>query len=399
MGQRKAKGKIRFNEEFTVLSNDGNDGRVILQNSLTKLTVTLSEPELDIIRYYGEYPEFGKVKRHFDEFELTDQLLGTLLTKAFELTLLIDDTYIPPKKEKKRALPIAALNYILVRLTLIAGKLTGLKLNPVFAGSFLFFRLVSADLSGSWMERLGNSRVGRGIVYVFFWVSFAIMTGLVAFSDSELSYTAFINATFSWYWTALIVFVTVFVTLILHEAGHYMELKRFGGKANEIGAGFLYGFLPICFTNVTEVGLWEDKWRRIQVTVAGIWVDVWLILFFAVLVLYTPSHSWSAYIGVIMLFYMVIRLLTNMNFLIPNTDGYFIFCDLFGFENLYRRSFEGFKNLFKTVKSGSVRKLNFRMVTKASYFLVSNLMIVVYWLMISFLIFYPVWIELVSRII
>jgi putative peptide zinc metalloprotease protein len=60
---------------------------------------------------------------------------------------------------------------------------------------------------------------------------------------------------------------------VLHELGHGLCCKAFGGKVHEAGLLLLVLF-PTLYCNVSDSWTLPSKWRRIAVSLAGIWVEL-----------------------------------------------------------------------------------------------------------------------------
>ena len=70
--------------------------------------------------------------------------------------------------------------------------------------------------------------------------------------------------------------VFIFVKTI-HEFGHGLTCKHFGGEVHEMGAMFIM-FTPYLYCNVSDSWLLPDKQKRILVTAAGIFVEMTLAI-------------------------------------------------------------------------------------------------------------------------
>ena len=55
------------------------------------------------------------------------------------------------------------------------------------------------------------------------------------------------------------------VVKVLHEFGHGLTCKRFGGECHELGVMLLV-FTPTLYCNVSDIWMVPDKWRRIAVS-------------------------------------------------------------------------------------------------------------------------------------
>jgi putative peptide zinc metalloprotease protein len=122
----------------------------------------------------------------------------------------------------------------------------------------------------------------------------------------------------------------------LHELGHALAARRMGSRCNEIGVQ-LFFLLPCLYTNVSDVWLLPNKWRRVAVSAAGIYVEL-LLAALATLV------WWRAEPGVLSSLCQSIILITSVGTLVLNGnplmryDGYYILADLLEIPNLEQRS-------------------------------------------------------------
>ena len=62
---------------------------------------------------------------------------------------------------------------------------------------------------------------------------------------------------------------------VVHELGHALTCKHFGGDCHEVGVLLLF-FTPCLYCNVSDAWLFPGKWQRIAVSAAGIVVEVFL---------------------------------------------------------------------------------------------------------------------------
>ena len=60
---------------------------------------------------------------------------------------------------------------------------------------------------------------------------------------------------------------------VVHEFGHALSCKAFGGEVHEMGALFLC-LSPALYCNVSDAWTLPNKWHRIIISAAGIYVEL-----------------------------------------------------------------------------------------------------------------------------
>jgi putative peptide zinc metalloprotease protein len=137
--------------------------------------------------------------------------------------------------------------------------------------------------------------------------------------------------------------VAIGVVKCLHELGHALACKHFGGEVPEMGVLVLV-FVPALYTDVTDAWRFPSKWRRMLVSGAGMLVEL-VIASVATIVWW---YSQPALIQLLALDVMVIctvnTLAVNGNPLL-RYDGYYLLADLVESPNLWQRSRETLQNL------------------------------------------------------
>ena len=63
------------------------------------------------------------------------------------------------------------------------------------------------------------------------------------------------------------------VVKVIHEFGHGLSCKAFGGESHEMGFLFMC-FSPALYCNVSDAWTVADKWKRIIISFAGIYVEL-----------------------------------------------------------------------------------------------------------------------------
>jgi putative peptide zinc metalloprotease protein len=127
------------------------------------------------------------------------------------------------------------------------------------------------------------------------------------------------------------------VTAIVHECGHGLACKYFGGEVREIGLLLIY-LNPALYCNVSDAWTFTSKWRRICVLLAGPFFEMipWALSVFVWF--FFPGHLWAKTIALVIISLCGARQLFNLNPLIK-LDGYYLLSDGLGIHNLRARAF------------------------------------------------------------
>ena len=73
----------------------------------------------------------------------------------------------------------------------------------------------------------------------------------------------------NWIWLAL----AMGITKVIHEFGHGLSCKHFGGECHEMGVMFLV-FTPCLYCNVSDSWMLPSKWQRAFIGAAGMYVEL-----------------------------------------------------------------------------------------------------------------------------
>ena len=74
-------------------------------------------------------------------------------------------------------------------------------------------------------------------------------------------------------YNALWLSVVLGVTKVLHEFGHGMSCKHFGGECHEMGVMVLV-LTPCLYCNVSDSWMLPSKWQRAAIGAAGMYVEL-----------------------------------------------------------------------------------------------------------------------------
>ncbi|MEM9940779.1 MAG: biotin/lipoyl-binding protein [Planctomycetota bacterium] len=120
----------------------------------------------------------------------------------------------------------------------------------------------------------------------------------------------------------------------VHELGHCLMCKKFGGRISGCGITFLMMF-PLPFVDVSSAWAFHSKWKRILTSAAGM-IAEWLIAAIAVIFWYQSEPGPIRYhLGNLILISSIQTLIFNANPLM-RFDGYYILSDLLEIPNLYQ---------------------------------------------------------------
>ncbi|MDH3319407.1 MAG: hypothetical protein OEO84_06915 [Betaproteobacteria bacterium] len=123
---------------------------------------------------------------------------------------------------------------------------------------------------------------------------------------------------------------------LLHELGHGLAVRRWGGEVHEFGVTFLV-LTPAPYMDASAAAAFRDRWRRVVVSAAGILMELALAAA-AVLVWLAVQPGLVRDFAFVLLFVcLASTLLFNGNPLL-RFDGYHVLCDLLDTPNLAMRS-------------------------------------------------------------
>jgi putative peptide zinc metalloprotease protein len=145
----------------------------------------------------------------------------------------------------------------------------------------------------------------------------------------------------SWVFLAMV----LAFTKILHEFGHGLSCKRFGGECHEMGFMLLV-LTPCLYCNVSDSWTLPNKWHRAAIGAAGIYVE----LILATIATFIWWHTEPGLLNQLSLQMMTIcsisTVLFNGNPLL-RFDGYYILSDIMEVPNLQQKSTQALTNLMK----------------------------------------------------
>jgi putative peptide zinc metalloprotease protein len=129
---------------------------------------------------------------------------------------------------------------------------------------------------------------------------------------------------------------TLMVTKILHEHGHGMSCKHFGGECHEMGVMFLV-LTPCLYCNVSDSWMLPSRWHRAAIGAAGMYVEIVLASICTFLWWFSEPGPLNYFCLNVMFVSSVSTVMFNANPLL-RYDGYYILSDILEIPNLRQKA-------------------------------------------------------------
>jgi putative peptide zinc metalloprotease protein len=179
----------------------------------------------------------------------------------------------------------------------------------------------------------------------------AMMMGLTALMLVLVQWDKFQSKlpTFEQFFAAdnwLVLGATMAIVKILHEFGHGLSCKKFGGECHEMGLMFLV-FTPCLYCNVSDSWMLRNKWQRVFIGAAGMYVELILASIATFLWWFSTPGMFNFLCLSVMFICSVSTVVFNGNPLL-RFDGYYILMDILEIPNLRQKSTEVLKRWFQS---------------------------------------------------
>jgi len=197
------------------------------------------------------------------------------------------------------------------------------------------FRLALGDPS-LWLKRLDPlaHALFRPVAF-WIWLALVVIAALAAGANWNALYSHGHQHLLSPRYLALAWLLFPLIKA-LHELGHALAVRRWGGEVHEFGIG-LFLLVPAPYVDASAASGFTGRTERMAVGAAGIMVELALAAFALALWLATQP-GWVNDIAFATLFITTVStLLFNGNPLL-RYDGYYVLCDAFDLPNLASRS-------------------------------------------------------------
>src|SRR5438874_699762 len=159
-----------------------------------------------------------------------------------------------------------------------------------------------------------------------------VLTHFATFQERLPAYHEFFSCKqVAYLWAAL------GIVKVIHEFGHGLSCKAFGGEVHEMGLLFLC-FSPAMYCNVSDAWTLPNKWKRIIISGAGIYVELMIAAAATFIWWNTPSEPFINNLSLsLMIVCSVSTVVFNGNPLM-RYDGYYVLADWLEIPNLRDRA-------------------------------------------------------------
>jgi putative peptide zinc metalloprotease protein len=135
---------------------------------------------------------------------------------------------------------------------------------------------------------------------------------------------------------AILLAISLGFTKVLHELGHGLTCKHFGGECHEIGIMILV-LTPCMYCNVSDSWMLPNKWHRAAIGAAGIFVELTLASIATFIWWFTEPGLLHYLCLNVMFISSVSTIIFNANPLL-RYDGYYIMSDIVEIPNLRQKA-------------------------------------------------------------
>jgi putative peptide zinc metalloprotease protein len=187
-------------------------------------------------------------------------------------------------------------------------------------------------------------------IYTPYFITFSVGSMLAALTVVATNWTEFsaklpeFQSFFNWN-TIFAFWFSLAIIKIIHEFGHGLTAKHFGGEVHEMGMLFLV-LTPALYCDVTDSWLLPNKWKRIWISAAGIYVELFLASIATFVWLHTEQGLWNSLAMATMFICSVNTVMFNANPLL-RYDGYYVTADFLEIPNLRIKSTQFFAYMFQ----------------------------------------------------
>jgi putative peptide zinc metalloprotease protein len=187
-------------------------------------------------------------------------------------------------------------------------------------------------------------------IYTSWFIAFSVGMMLAALTLVASQYQTFsarlpdFQSFFNWH-SIVYFWCSLAIIKVIHEFGHGLTAKHFGGEVHEMGMLFLV-LTPALYCDVTDSWLLPSKWKRIWISAAGIYVECFLASLATFVWWNTEQGLLNSLCLATMFICSVNTIMFNANPLL-RYDGYYVMSDFLEIPNLRTKSSQFFAYVFQ----------------------------------------------------
>lgn len=299
-----------------IKSKDGTKHYVI-KDPITNAFFKVGVPEYFIIANLNGKKTISEVSQAFKkkhEADLAESEVETFVAQLQELCFLDNDftrkELLKRQKEASRERPRTLL-----------GRLVFLKLKAIDPGH-LFDSLI--DYVRFFFTR-------KFVWFASLLIVFSFLISLCNAREIAEGFFGLFNLQ-----GIIIIYLSMFVIVILHEFAHGLTCKHYGGEVREIGFLLIY-FQPAFYCNVSDAWLFPEKHKRLWVSFSGAFFQIFIWALAVLVWRVTVQDILINKVALAVLAFSGIATLFNFNPLL-RYDGYYLLSDYVEIPNLRKKS-------------------------------------------------------------
>jgi putative peptide zinc metalloprotease protein len=197
---------------------------------------------------------------------------------------------------------------------------------PVFDPERLLLRMLP------WLRFMFTSTFLVLSAFIMLGAVSLVISHWTTFYDRLPSYQQFFQ-----FQTVVYLWAALGIVKVIHEFGHGLSCKAFGGEVHEMGLLFLC-FSPCMYCNVSDAWTLPNKWKRIIISGAGIYVELMIAAIATFVWWNTPGQPFVNNVSLsLMIVCSVSTVMFNGNPLM-RYDGYYVLADWLEIPNLRDRA-------------------------------------------------------------
>lgn len=170
-------------------------------------------------------------------------------------------------------------------------------------------------------------------VVVMLWALLLVGTHFETFRERLPSFHEF----FFNFKTVIYLWIALGVVKVIHEFGHGLSCKTFGGEVHEMGF-LLLCLSPAMYCNVSDAWTLPNKWHRIIISAAGIYVELMIAALATFVWWNTPGQPFINYMALSLMFVCSVSTVMFNGNPLMRYDGYYVLADWLEIPNLREKA-------------------------------------------------------------